>query len=155
MIYVIPLNHAQYFWSWLTPHQPLFFFCCNQLQHLLPIIFIFGLCYPPSPKFTVSRWHSWKPWYLWRQTSHIPISSREFEECLNKTGDHTWRKRKQEENRKPVPKNGMRFLLFDKCKFTKPLKWKKCWIRQTTHCSHIRYKTNMYSLSFLLANLSS
>ena len=27
----------------------------------------------------------------------------------------------------------VRLLLFDKCKFTKPFQWKKCWTRQTTH----------------------
>ena len=81
--------------------------------------------------------------YLWRwrepikQTSHLSISSREFEECLNKAGNHTWRKRRQNENRKPVTWNGIRLLSFDKCKFTKPFQRTKCSTRETTHWSYI------------------
>ena len=32
---------------------------------------------------------------------------------------------------------GSVYFYFDKCKFNKPLKWKKYWTRQTTHWSHI------------------
>ena len=126
-----PLNHTQYFGlESLTRHQPLFVFCYNQLQHLLPCSFISGLYYPSSP-YTILRWRER------RRTCQLSTSSRNFEECLDKAGIHTWRKRSQKENRKPVPGNGIRLLLFDKCKFTKPFKWKKCWTRQTTHWSHI------------------
>ena len=74
---------------------------------------------------------------LYIKTPLLVINSSEFEVCLNKAGDHTQRKRSQKENRKPVQSNEIRLLLFDKCKFTKPLKLKKCWTRQTTHWSHI------------------
>ena len=48
-----PLNHTRYFGlDSLTTHQPLFVFCYNQLQHLFPCIFIFGLCLTPPPTHT-------------------------------------------------------------------------------------------------------
>ena len=108
-------------------------------------IFCFGLSYQP---LTISLL-SWRKTNKNRhRTYQCSTSSRE---CLNKAGDHAWRKRTQNVNRKPVTGNSIRILLVDKWKFTKSLKWKKCWTRQTTHSGHIfiRYKTKIYSLPFL------
>ena len=135
VVNAIPSVHiTQNFWSWLIPYQNLFVFCYNQFQHFLPRIFIFGLNYPTLPINPLKM--TWNPLNMHR-TCPLLSSSREFEECLNNAGDNTWRKRSQNVNRKPVLRNGIRLLLFDKYKFTKPLKWKKCWTRQTTHLSHI------------------
>ena len=54
-----PLKPAQYFWSSLTPHQPLFVFCYNQLQHL-SCIFIFYHCYPSLTIYPIKM--TWNPW---------------------------------------------------------------------------------------------
>ena len=129
MIYVTapppPLSPVQYFWSWLTPHQLLFVFCTNQPRHLLPCnLYFFASVTDPSP-YTLSRWRKYHENIRRTYRYQCLTSSREFEVCLNKAVDNTWRKRSQNENRKPAPGNGIRLLLFDKCKFTKPLKWKK------------------------------
>ena len=133
LVYVTPSLHPiQFFLLWLNQHLPLFVFFHNQLQHLLPPFF--NLSYPAiliyPLKMTLTPLNR-------RRTYLCSISSREFEECPNKAEDRTWRKRSQSENRKPVPWNRIRLLLFHKCKFTKSLNWKKCWTRQYTHRSHI------------------
>ena len=90
----------------------------------------------PSPYIIYLLKMTWKPLNR-RRTYLCSTSSREFEECLNKAGNHTWRKRRQNENRKPVLWNRIRLLLFDKCKFTKLSQRTKSWTRQTIHWVHI------------------
>ena len=70
----------------LTPQYFLFVFCYNQLQHLLPCIFIF-IVLPlfPTPHHIPSK-DGVIPMKTYVQCS---ISAREFEVCLNKAGDHT------------------------------------------------------------------
>ena len=63
------LNPTQNFWSWLNPYRFLFVFCYNQLQHLLPCIFLFFcLCYPPLTIYPLKM--TWNPW---KHTSHIHV----------------------------------------------------------------------------------
>ena len=126
------LHLIQQFWSLLTPHQSLF--CNNQFQHSLPRIFILDLITYSSP-YTLSRWR--ETYNTDVAHTYCSTSLGEFEECRNKAGDHTWRKSSRKENRRPVAGKGIRLLLFDRCKFSMPFSWKKCWTRQTTHLSHI------------------
>ena len=126
-----------------------FCYTYNQLQHLLPFTFIFWLCYPHLTIYPLKM--TWNPWQHHR-TYQCSTWSRKFEVCLNKTGDYTWSKRSQNEKRKPVPGKGIRLLLFDKCKFTNPLKWKKWWTCQTTHWSQQKYIPCRFCI--FLANLS-
>ena len=100
----------------------------------LNIFFVLFLVTPPPPIYLLEM--TWKQ--LNSRRAYLgSTSSREFEECLNKAGHHTWMKHRENENRKPVSWNGIRLLLFDKCKFTKPFRRTKSWTRQTTHWSHI------------------
>ena len=116
-LYTWPLSYTpltQYFgpdWPHTNP-----FFCYNQLQNFLPLSL-----YPTLPIYLLKK--TLKQ-FSRRHTYLCSTSSRVFEKCPNKAGDHTWRKRNQHENRKPVPWNMIRLLLLDKCKFTKPLNWK-------------------------------
>ena len=139
-MFFLKIHISTFFSNWYTypppPHLYILFSMFgldyNQFQHLLCLIF--SLSYTPLPIYLLKM--TLKPLNR-RRTYVYSISSREFEECLNKAGNHTWRKRRQNENRKPVSWNGIRLLLFDKCKFTKPFQRTKSWTRQTTHWSHI------------------
>ena len=128
------LHPIQYIWTWLTPHQPLFVFWIN--FNISSYVFLPQLPDPPH----ISSQDYFKP-ILKTNVAHTYVQHlRESKSAPTKAGDRTLRKRSQNENRKPVPWNLIRLLLFDNWKFTKPLNWKKRWTRQSTHWSHI-YQT--------------
>ena len=74
-----------------------------------------------------------------KQTSQIPMFNifERFQRVPQQSERPYLRKRSLNVIRKPVPWNGIRLLLFDKCQFTRPLNWKKCWTCRTTHWPHI------------------
>ena len=137
-----------FFWSDLRhpprikPHPV--FLALTQCPNTNPVIINFKISWPVS-LFLISATH---PHHILSQDDvktmktdvahtngqHIQENSKS---ASTKRGDHTWRKRSKTEKRKPVPGNGIRLLLFDKCKFVKHLKRKKGWTRQTTHWWHI------------------
>ena len=135
VVYVTSSLHPTVFLA-LTNSTPIF--VCLDLLFLStstsPSSYLINHSYPALPIFPLKM--TLNP--LNRRRKYIcSTSSREFEECPNRVRYHTWRKRSQNEKRKPMQWNGIRLLLFDKCKFTKSLNWKTYWTRQTTHWSHI------------------
>ena len=116
VIYVAPL----YVWSWLTHYQPCLSSVVINYNICVPWIFIFGICYPTLTLYPLKM--TWNPW---KQTLHVPnwmLNQENSKSAPNKAGDHTWSKEMQPKWKpEPVPANEIRLLLFDKCKFTKPL----------------------------------
>ena len=96
-----PYTHP-IFWSWLTPHQPVFVFCIN--QHPRPRIVMFGLSYPPSPNI-----HSQDDVKPIKHTSHIPIYVRHLRENLQSVSTKWWTILKRNSAR-PVPVNGYVYI---------------------------------------------
>ena len=101
VIYV-PLLKPNPIFLVLTYPTPTLFCLLLQSTSIHPFLyFCFGFSYQP---LTISLLHvSWRKTHENRhRTYQCSTSSREFEECLNNAGDNTWRKRTQNENRKPV-----------------------------------------------------
>ena len=133
-------NPLPFFLDWYTPPSytypivlvctnptlTIFVFCYNQFQHFLPRILIFGLSYPPLPIYHLKM--TWNPL--------VNIFER-IRRVSQQSGGPYLKKTQSEWKPEPVSGNGIHVLLPDKYKFTKLLKWKKCWTRQTTHWSHV------------------
>ena len=138
-----PLHPSNYLWSWslLTAHQPLFVFSNNQFQHFLPHIFILSL---NDPLYILLKM-TWNPLNR-RRTNLCSTSSREFEECLNKAGNHTCSKRNQNLYREA---GSVYFYLIN---VNLPSHFRERNVELVKlHTGHIfiRYKIKIYSLPFL------
>ena len=133
---IFPSTATQYFWPRVTSHKPLFDICHNQLQRLFPpILFLFLLQFPGYPHILVPSKDDVKPI---KQASQIPMFNifEKFQRVPQQS-ERPYLKETQLKCKPETPWNAIRLLLFDKCQFTRPLNWKKCWTRRTTHWPHI------------------